>query len=195
MFCNFYNLDIYVNENENVIVEILQWVRYIRANFGYFSKQPTIKSVFLSEKHLWFNLYESTPSFTFQYVFLNPFDASFFFLYPLKRTNQWLLNAKNVFLFNLTHPYVTFPNKQFLINASQQTYVPTHIPYVTFWNCYQISYKTLAEHYFAKLVEVSFNDFTLTFFRVFQILKKRFTKVYTLSFINNAFFQLSVSVA
>ena len=55
-------------------------LRYIRSIYGHFRKHTTIKSAFLTKKHLWFNLYRSGPSFTFQ--------ANFFFLYPLKGTIQ-----------------------------------------------------------------------------------------------------------
>ena len=57
-------------------------------SFRYLWKQPTIKSAFLSKKYLSFSLYESGPSHTFQYVFLNPFQANFFFLYLFKGTSQ-----------------------------------------------------------------------------------------------------------
>ena len=65
------------------------------------------------------------PNFTFQYVLLNPYQTNFFFLYfytSLKGPFSNYVTLKNVF-FNLTHPYVTLPNKGFVINASRQTYV------------------------------------------------------------------------
>ena len=78
----------------------------------------TIKGALLSEKRLWFNLHDSGPSFTFQYVFWNPFHDSSFFLFFLKGIIQQLRNAKNDF-FNLTHSYVkTCRIKRFVINAS-----------------------------------------------------------------------------
>ena len=75
---------------EEVTVEIR---RYIRSIFGHLRKRTTIKSAFLTKKHLWFNFHKSGPSFTFQYFFLNQFQANFFFLYTLKGTIQQLRNA------------------------------------------------------------------------------------------------------
>ena len=76
---NFWHLDIYVQLlNEEVTVEILHKVRYIRSSLGYLRKPPTVGSAFLAEKHIWFYLYENRPSFTFQYFFLNQFQTSLF---------------------------------------------------------------------------------------------------------------------
>ena len=63
---NFWHLVIYVQLLKEVVsVEILRWVISIRTSFSYLWNQPSIKSVFLSEKRLWSNFYESGPSFTF----------------------------------------------------------------------------------------------------------------------------------
>ena len=86
----------------------------IRSSFGYLPKQPAIKSVFLPEKHLWFNFYESGPTFTFQYVFLNPFQDNFLFQYHLKGTIQYYVTL-NLF-FSLTHLYVTLRNNRLTLS-------------------------------------------------------------------------------
>ena len=68
---------------EEVAVEILHWVKYIRCSFSYLWKLTTINSAFQSENRPWFNLPESGVRFTFQFALLYPFQTKFFFYTPL----------------------------------------------------------------------------------------------------------------
>ena len=132
------------------------YIRYIK------SKQPTFKSAFLSEKYLWFKTYESGPSLTFQHLFLNPFQANFFFLLPIRGTIQELCNAKNVSLSTSLTQIVR--NKRFVINVFFYPYTLRNILELLSHILYNFCRDLFLRDYF--FLEISFNNFRVNLFAV-----------------------------